>query len=74
MERKSKSKIYSVHILTTLPKPCNKYIHIAVKKFYKDDKILYIKEEKFPGRRSIYMYSLDYIKEIRVREIIRGKV
>lgn len=76
MAKQSKYKLYAVHILTTLPKPNRKFIHVGVRQYYKDvNGILYIKEEKVQGRvRSLYKYGLAHIKEIRVREIIGGKI
>lgn len=72
----SKHKLYAVHILTTLKKPLNKFIHVGVKQFYKnkEGKILYIEEEKRREGRILYKYDMEFIKEIRVREIIKGKI
>lgn len=74
MEKKLKPKIYAVHIVTTLKKPSNKFIHVGVKRYYQEDGILYIEEEKRTGARTLYQYDLSHVKEIRVREVIKGKI
>lgn len=75
MAKESKSKLYAVHIVTTLPKPNKKFVHVGVKQYYKDrNRILYIEEEKRDNSRVLYKYGLDHIKEIRVREIMKGKI
>ena len=75
MGKESKSKLYAVHIITTLPTPNKKFVHVGVKQYYKDkNRILYIEEEKRESGRVLYKYGLDHIKEIRVREVIKGKI
>ena len=45
-----------------------------MKKFWQEDGILYIKEEKSILRpRSIFRYGMEYIKELRVQEIKDSK-
>ena len=74
MGKESKYKLYAVHILTTLPKPNKKFIHVGVKLYYQENGILYIEEEKRSGARTLYQYDMNHIKEVRVREIIKGKI
>ena len=74
MAKESKHKLYAVHIVTTLPKPNKKFIHVGVKRYYQENGILYIEEEKRTGARTLYQYDLGHVKEIRVREVIKGKI
>ena len=74
MEKGSKSRLYAVHILTTLKKPYAKFIHVGVMKYYQENGILSIEEEKRTGARTLYQYDMNHVKEIRVREIIKGKI
>ena len=74
MAKGLKFKLYAVHILTTLPKPNNKFVHVGVKQYYQEDGILCIEEEKRTGERTFYQYDLSHVKEIRVREVIKGKI
>jgi hypothetical protein len=67
-------KLYNIHILTILEKPHRWYIHVGVKKFWQQNGILYIKEEKSVLRpRSIFRYGMKYIRELRVQEIKDSK-
>lgn len=58
-----KDPIYTIHVLLTLPKPYDKYVHTGVLNFYTDNNILYIVEKQ---RKS--QYSLDHIKQVLVKQ------
>ena len=74
MAKESQYRLYAVHIVTILKKPNAKFIHVGVIKYYQEKGILYIEEEKRSGARTLYQYDMNHIKEVRVREIIKGKI
>lgn len=65
-------KLLTMYIWTNRLKPHDRYIHVGVKKFYKDEKgILYIED----GRtKQIYTYDLKHVKKIMVKVIDPKKV
>lgn len=73
-DEKPAKKLYNIHILTILEKPHRWYIHVGVKKFWQQNGILYIKEEKSVIRpKTIFRYGMKYIRELRVQEIKDSK-
>lgn len=73
-KKKQSGRLYAVHVITTLKKPLNKYVHVGVKQYYQEGGILYIEEERSALRkRAVFQYSMDHIKEVRIREIFEGE-
>lgn len=71
MTKKHRRKLSVVHVITYEPyyRPGHKYIHMDVVEYYREGNNLIIREYK--GVRD-YIYDLNKVKEIRVRETVEG--
>ena len=64
--------IMTIYLYMDRPKPYDRYIHVGVRRFYKDKKgILFIEDAR---TKQIYTYDLKHVKEIRMKVLDPKKV
>lgn len=60
--------LYTVYVITKLPKPQRVYCHVGVRHYYRDKNYLYIIERRHDSKRK-FRYSIKSVEQIAVKKL-----
>lgn len=60
--------LYTVYVITKLPKPQTVYCHVGVKHYYRDEKYLYVIEKRHDSKRK-FRYHIKSVDKIAVKRL-----